>query len=190
MKPEEKIYHAYFESKMPELYFNQIKEATKLSDSSLTNSLKKLVENNILGVNKTRSNTFYKIKDTKIVALYFSQIAITKFKCLNIGVRIPLQNFLKKISDDIFTVILFGSASIKEETENSDIDILLVSDSKIRYDSIKKEVDAVSNYPLNIFACTIKQFKENKDHMIVQARETGFPIKGEQNYYGVILDES
>ena len=189
MKPEEKIYQAYFESKKSELYFNQIKEATKLSDSSLTNSLRRLVENNILTVNKTKSNTFYNIKDTKIVALHFSQIAVSKFKNLNIGVRIPLQNFLKKIPDDIFTIVLFGSASIKEETKNSDIDILLVSGRKIIYDNAKKEVDAVSNYPLNIFACTVKQFNENKDHIIIQARETGFPIKGEQKFYEVVLNE-
>lgn len=79
MKPEEKVYQAYFESKKSSLYFNEIKELSKLSDSSLANTLNKLTKNNTLTQEKTKSNTFYKIKDKKLFALKFSEIAIQKF---------------------------------------------------------------------------------------------------------------
>src|SRR3989339_341696 len=48
MKPEEKIYQAYFESKKNSLYFNEIKELSKLADSSLTTTLNRLTENNTI----------------------------------------------------------------------------------------------------------------------------------------------
>jgi len=128
MNSENKVFQAYFELKEDKLYFNQIKEYTNLSNSSLQNILKRLINNNIIEVNKTKSNTFYKIRDKKVFTVKFIEIALEKFNNLNRGVRIPLQNFLEQIPKDIFTIVLFGSASKKRERKDSDIDILIVTD--------------------------------------------------------------
>ena len=115
MKAEEKIYRAFFELKQPKLYYNQIKDQTELSHSSLQNALEKLKKPGILAEEKTKSNTFYRIKDKKIVSLKFSEIAINKFNRLNHNIKTPLNNFLKNLPESVFTIILFGSASIGEE---------------------------------------------------------------------------
>ena len=189
MKPEDKIYKAYFESKKNTLYFNEIKELSKLSDSSLTNTLNKLVHNNILTQEKTKSNTFYKIKDKKLFTLKFSEIAIQEFNKLNIGVKNPLRNFLKNIPKEIYTIILFGSASRKEEQKGSDIDLLIIANKKADLTNNKKEAEITSKHLISIFRATIKQFIQNKDDVIIQARKIGFPIYKEQNFYEAILDE-
>ena len=189
MKPEDKIYMAYFEGKKPSLYFNEIKELSKLSDSSLTNTLNKLTKNNILFQEKTKSNTFYIINSKKLFALKFSEIAIQKFNELNIGVKTPLRNFLKNISKEIYTIVLFGSASRKEEQKESDIDLLIISNKKIDLTNNKKEAEITSKHPISLFQATIEQFLENKDDVIIQARKTGFSIHKEQNFYEAILDE-
>ncbi|MDP3917541.1 MAG: nucleotidyltransferase domain-containing protein [Nanoarchaeota archaeon] len=188
MKAEEKVYKAFFDLKESKLYYNQIKEQANLSHSSLQNALEKLKKANILSEEKTKANTFYKIKDKKLLALKFSEIATQKFNNLNPNIKIPLKNFLKKLPEDISTIILFGSASRKEETKDSDIDLLIVSNKKIDLSTNKKEAEITSNYPISLFNATITQFKENKDHVIIQARKTGFPIYKEQNFYEVILD--
>ena len=189
MKPEDKVYKAYFESKKSTLYFNEMKELSKLSDSSLSNTLNRLTESGTLSQEKTKSNTFYKIKDKKFLALKFSEIAIQKFNSLNINIKVPLRNFLKNIPEDICTIILFGSSSRKEETKESDIDLLIISNKKANFTKNKKEAEITSKHPLSIFNATISQFTENKDQVIIQARKTGFPIHKEQNFYEVILDE-
>lgn len=189
MRAEDKIYKAFFESKEKKLYYNQIKEKTKLSHSSLQNALEKLTNNKILSEEKTKSNTFYKIKNKKLFALKFSELAMQKYKNLNRGVRVPLNNFLKDISKEVHTVILFGSASRKEEKEDSDIDLLIVSQNKINFEKNKKEGETISNHPISIFQCTIQDFIKNTDDVIIQARKTGFPIYKEQNFYEVLLDE-
>ncbi len=189
MKPEDKVYKAYFESKKNSLYFNEIKELSKLSDSSLTNTLNKLVHNNILTQEKTKSNTFYKIKDKKLFTLKFSEIAIQEFNELNIGVKIPLRNFLKNIPKEIYTIILFGSASRKEEQKGSDIDLLIIANKKTDLTNNKKEAEITSKHSISIFQATIEQFIQNKDDVIIQSRKIGFPIYKEQNFYEVILDE-
>ena len=189
MKAELKIFQAYLELKQDKLYFNQLKEYTKLSNSSLQNAINKLLKNNTIKLIKTKSNTFYKIKDKKLFALKFSEIAIQKFKQLNLGVKNPLRYFLKNISNEIYTIVLFGSASIKEEQKDSDIDILIVTNQKIDLTNNKKEAEITSKYPISLFIATINQFLQNKDDVIIQARKTGFPIYKEQNFYEVILDE-
>ena len=188
MKAEEKVYMAFFELKEPKLYYNQIKEQANLSHSSLQNTLEKLKKANILSEEKTKANTFYIPKDKKVFALKFSEIAIQKFNRLNVNVKVPLKNFLKNLPEDIHTIILFGSASRKEEAKDSDIDLLIVSNKKINLTRNKKEAETTSNYPISLFNATVTQFKENKDHVIIQARKTGFPIYKEQNFYEVILD--
>src|SRR3989339_2173934 len=116
-----------------------MKELSKLSDSSLANTLNKLVKNSILNREKTKSNTFYKINDKKIFALKFSEIAVQKFNNLNNGVKVPLRNFLKNIPKEIYTIVLFGSASRKEEQKESDIDLLIIANKKIDITNNKKE---------------------------------------------------
>jgi len=188
MKAEEKVYKAFFDLKEPKLYYNQIKEHTNLSHSSLQNALEKIKKADIVSEEKTKSNTYYKIKDKKLFALKFSEIAIQKFNNLNPNIKIPLRNFLKNISEEIHTIVLFGSASRKEETKESDIDLLVVSSKKTDLTQNKKEAEITSKYPISVFNATISQFKENKDDIIIQARKTGFPIYKEQNFYEVILD--
>jgi len=188
MKPQEKILNSFFELKESSIYYNQIKEHSGLSHSSLQNTLKKLEEFKILKQEKTKSNVFYKINDKKIVSLRFSEIAVNKYNNLNRSVRVPLNNFLKNIPSGVFTIVLFGSASRGKEKKGSDIDLLIVSENKISLDKNKKEAEITSTYPISLFYCNTKSFLENKDDVIIQARKTGFPIYGEQNFYEVILD--
>ncbi|MFP4402750.1 MAG: nucleotidyltransferase domain-containing protein [Nanoarchaeota archaeon] len=188
MKAEDKIYKVFFELQEPKLYYNQIKEHSKLSHSSLQNSIEKLKKSNIIEEEKTKSNTFYKINDKKLFALKFSEIAITKFNKLKSNIKTPLNNFLKHLPEEIYTIILFGSASRGEEIKDSDIDLLIISNKKQNLSKNKKEAEITSKYPISLFQATTSQFKQNKDDVIIQARKTGFPIYKEQNFYEVLLD--
>lgn len=189
MRPEERIYRAFFEAKKPRLYFNEIKEKTKLSDSSLWNTLKKLTTNKTFNKIKTKSNTFYEIKNEKLIAIKFAEIAIKKFENLNTGVKIPLKEFLKECPKDIQTIILFGSASKKQEKKGSDIDLLIVANQKKEINELTEKINAISNYNISIFEITYDEYIKNKDHVVVQAKKTGFPIQNEQLFYEVQINE-
>lgn len=190
MKPEDKVYKAYFNSKKSTLYFNEIKDLAKLSDSSLTNTLNKLVKLSILNKEKTKSNTFYKMNNKKIFELKFSEIALEKFNSLNINIKNPLRNFLKNIPPKVYTIVIFGSASRGEERKESDIDLLIVSETKTNLEQNRKEAELTSKHTISLFNATIEEFIEGKDDVVIQARKTGFPIYKEQNFYEVTLDES
>lgn len=189
MRAEEKVFKAFYDTKERKLYYNQIKEITHLSHSSLQNALEKLLQQKAVSEEKTKAHTFYAIHDKKLFALKFSENSLRAFNNLNHGVKSPLRNFLERLPQEIFTIILFGSASRREEQKESDIDLLVVTNERIDLEQQKKEAEATSRYPLSLFQCNIKQFIDNKDPVIVQARNTGFPIYKEQNFFEVELDE-
>ena len=145
MKAEEKIYETYLNSRTPKLYFNQLKKLTSLSNSSLQNILNRLVKDKILSVDKGTSNTFYQIKNKKRFSLEFSKVALNLFSNLNFDIQVPLTNFLKEAPKDIFTIVLFGSASRNEQKKGSDIDLLIVRYNKTNLEKIKREVNNISN---------------------------------------------
>lgn len=189
MKPENKVFQAYFELRVNKLYYNQIKDFSGLSHSSLQNTLLKLTKSRMLIEEKTKGNKFYSIRNKKLVSIKFSELAIQKFEDLNLGVKSPLGNFTKNLPKDIYTIVLFGSSARKEETKHSDIDLLVVSNRTWDLSSNKKEAELVSKYQLSVFQATIEEFVDAKDDVIIQAKKTGFAIHKEQNFYEEILNE-
>jgi predicted nucleotidyltransferase len=167
-----------------------------LSNSSLQNVLKKLEKEGELEKEKKTSNIFFRIRPNK-KPVVFSRIDIKKFEELNLGVRVPLKNWLSILPPEIGFVILFGSASRKKEKDGSDIDLLVVLHSfsnkelqnlyekeiKQKITVITKNINSESNYPLKVVFVDRDSFKISKDHLIVQAKETGFPIFGISQYY-------
>lgn len=117
-----KIIKAYLSSRKMELYFNEIKDSTKLSNSSLQNALKIMVLNNLLSTKKTKAHVFYKILNKKYFAIQFSDISRQRFEALKRDIRVPLTNLLNELNEDTYSTILFGSASIGQEKKGSDID--------------------------------------------------------------------
>lgn len=196
METKEKIYKAFYNSKKEWLYFTELKNITKLSNSSLQNVLKKLINIKEIKEDKQTSNIFYKISNSKKPSI-FSLIDKKRFDNLNSEVRIPLKNLLEKTPCEIAHIILFGSASKKQEKENSDIDLVFVlykfknpklqalykKEIKQKIGALRKSINSESNYPLNIIFLDKDSFKASKDHLIIQAKQTGFPIYGLEQYY-------
>jgi len=165
MRPEEKIIKTFYDNKTSRLYYNQIKELSKLSDNTLSRILNNLVEEKILLKEVKKSNTFYKIIDKKIVGLMFSKFDINKLRNLNLDSYVPINEFTKNVPKQIYSIILFGSVSRKEETKNSDIDLLVILNyhyekklndiysktMKKEIEKIKKDTESISIYPINIF---------------------------------------
>ncbi len=194
MEAKDKIYHTFYNVKNSWLYFSELKEKTKLSNSSLQNVLKKLEKGGIIEKDKRKSNTFFRIIPDK-KSIIFAWIDKERFENLNLGVRIPLKNWLKYIPPEMDFVLLSGSASRKKE--GSDIDLIVVLHSfpnlnlqklyergiKQEIKQINKKINSESNYPLKVIFTKSDSFKTSEDHLIKQAKETGFPIYGSLKYY-------
>lgn len=200
IKNRDVIYETYFNSKQNKLYFNQLKELTNLSNSSLQNVIKKLIENRELNVNKTKSNVFYELTD-KFKAFEFTRISLQKIEDLSINVRVPIKDFISKFRKNVFTVLFFGSASCGNEKKGSDLDLMIVLDKfvdlklqklyekEIRKTSeiLKDELNTRTNYPFSLIIVSYDDFYKNEDFLIREARNTGFSIFMQINYYSEVI---
>jgi len=203
LKPAEKIYKAFYDERNGKLYFNQLKEITGLGDSSLSNALTTLRQNKEIEAIKSKANTFYNLRDKNIAKINFTFFDNDKLERLESNIKIPVKKFLSEIPKSISFIILFGSASRKQERKDSDIDILVVlhkfNNPKLQKEyelEIKKEIEKLKNrisaaslHPITVFYTTVNEFKSSDDRLIIEARNTGFCIDGNLTYYEVMLDE-
>ncbi|ABR55579.1 DNA polymerase beta domain protein region [Methanococcus vannielii SB] len=202
MNSIDKIYRAYYTSKKNPLYFSELKELTGLSNSSLQNSLKKLESEKQVKKIKEKSNTFYLLKNSKKTVFKFSEIDVERFQKLNRNVRAPIQELIENSPKQLSFILLFGSASRKKETEDSDIDLMVVtysfSDLELKnkykeeldafFEMAKSKAEVISLYPINIVLVELDFFMKSKDHLVNQAKLTGFPVFGHQNYHEAVLN--
>ena len=196
MEAKDKVYQAFYEIRNKWLYFSELKEKTRLSNSSLQNVLKKLEKEGILYVDKKSSNIFFKINEAK-KPLIFSSLDKVKLNNLNPEIKVPLKNWINELPLEIKFVILFGSASRKKEKDGSDIDLLVVlynfendelqklyeKEIKHKINLLTKKINSESNYPLKVISTNIDNLSTSRDYLIKQANETGFPIFGNLNYH-------
>lgn len=197
LSPIEKVYHAFYLSKKEKIYFNELREISRLSISSLQNVLAKLEERREILKMKEKGNVFYSLIKKEEIALKFTKFDILRFNELNLGIKIPLKDFLEQAPKQIEFILLFGSASRKQEKQESDIDLLVIlqkfSDEKLqnfyekeikeKCEAVREKVNSRSNHPLSLAFIDSKEFKISKDPLIMQAKETGFPIFGNFQHY-------
>ncbi len=199
--PVERIYKAFYEARKEKLYFNQIKDISGLSDSSLWLGLKKLKKEGEVDVIKEKANTFYRLKNKGREKISFTSFDYEQLNSLNTDVKIPLKKFLGEKPKETEFVILFGSASRNQETRDSDIDLLIVLHSfesagtqkvyekevKGKLEKLRQKINASSIYPLSFFYAGIKEFMKSTDRVVQEAKATGFCVDGNMLYYDAVV---
>jgi len=191
MDAEKKILGTFRKSRSA-LYYSQIKDMTRLSHSSLQNTLAKLEKIHLLAKETTKAHAFYKI--TKHAYPYFAQLDQESYHLLHRTVILPLEEFLNNSPKSAFFIMLFGSASRGNERKESDIDILVVlhefKDSVLqeKYDremrhlftEAKKKAESISIHPFSLVFAHAKDI--NNDHLLTQAMQ-GIPLMNHHHYY-------
>ncbi len=201
LKPAEKVYKAFYDTRKKLLYFNQLKEFSCLSDSSLANALKKLQKSNEIEQIKEKSNTFYRLKDRHLTGIYFTLFDDHLLRDLNSRFGVPIREFVSEMPRAVAFAILFGSVPRKQYRAGSDIDILVVlhrfrngtlqreyeSVLKEEIDELKERVSAKSVPPLSVIYTDTGHFANAEDRLIIEAKNTGYCIYGHSQYYEVML---
>ena len=90
--------------------------------------------------------------------------------------------------------MLFGSTAKGTYKEDSDIDILLVTNNKINGEQAEKEVDALTGMKVNTFQISYKDFltdlKMKEDKVMQSAIASGYPLINHIQYYEVLYNET
>ncbi len=84
--------------------------------------------------------------------------------------QLILRDLVKSIESQInpVSIVLFGSYAKGNATEESDIDVLLISKTKSEIDKITKEIYAKYGKEINVIIMTPTEFKKQKDKVVIK----------------------
>jgi predicted nucleotidyltransferase len=170
MFKELNILKIFFESPNKDFNVREVARILKIAPATASSQLKELAREGLLKEKPERNLIIYqanldddKYKDLKIYYI------IRKIK--DSGLIEELNKFYMKPS-----IILFGSASFGLDTEDSDIDLVVLSEKNKEFTKVDKYEKSI-NRRLQLFV--IKNIKELKNDHLINNVLNGIVIQGE-----------
>lgn len=151
----------------------EIRKFTKLGSKSLTDSLKTLIEFNVIKSTKEGKQTYYKLNlANKFTSLITELCRLEKEKLNNLGFEIStiLREFIRMCLDAIEPkkIILFGSSVKTRYRKDSDIDICVITEKKIKVENdlmlehITERIEKRFNRSIQIHSFSEQEFEKLK----------------------------
>ena len=147
-------------------YSGEIAEKTSLSKGGTNQSLRELAQHGVLKIEKKGHMTFY--------AADLNSPSVRQFKILqNVSILESIVNKLRPFAD---RVVLFGSCAKGEDTQESDVDLLVVSRDKDRIRSLIPETKAKRK--IQLLLKTPKEYVqlENKEPVFFKEIQQGIVL--------------
>lgn len=83
--------------------------------------------------------------------------------------KLILEDFVRAVnSENVITIVLFGSYAKGNATKESDIDVLIVSERKFGIDKVTKEIYAKYGKEINAIMMTPDEFNKQKDKTLIK----------------------
>jgi predicted nucleotidyltransferase len=193
-KGKEKILRFFYANRNKSAYFSEILRSTKSTPNTTFRHLTALVANNLLTSKKSIANTHYQInsKNPEIYAL-FSYFDYGRIKELPVKRQRAIFEFLERIQIKPVIVVLFGSTAKGDFSDESDIDLLVIHNSKQEETQIKKDIEAITGITIQTINVDLNYFKEQlmkkEDSVLMHAIKTGIPIVGTYFFYNKVLND-
>ncbi len=189
-----KILKLFYENKNSSFYLREISKKTGLNENSTYRFLKKLEEEKILKSKKEGNLKLFFLNKNEKVYLINSFFDIERFEKLPSIRKKAINSYIEKLPKMPVFIILFGSTAKNTFKKNSDIDILIVTDKRIKTEKAEYYVDAKFGIKPNTFQISYKNFfkelKLKEDKIVQTAIKTGYPLINHLFYYKVIENES
>ncbi len=186
--------HLFYNEKSRSIHLRDIAKLTKLNENSVYRFLNKLEKNNILKSEKKGNLKLFSIKHNKTVYAILTSFDVEKYERLPHIRKTAIKHYLEALPHQPIFVILFGSTAKENYKEESDIDILLITNTRIDAKKAEDEADAQSAMKVSTFQMEYKEFikelKLKEDKVVQSAIATGYPLVNHIHYYEVLFDET
>lgn len=188
----EKILSLFYAHKSAEIHLREIARKAKLNENSASRFLKKLEKMNYLKAKKEGNLKKYRLEHSRKTYSYLAFRDIEKFEALPFLRKEAIQKYLKKLPEQPIFVVLFGSTAKENYREDSDIDLLLITNRKISAKEAEKEADALCAVKISTFQMVFEDFQKEiklKEDAVVQSSlQTGYPLINHICYYGALYE--
>ena len=188
-----KIMQLFYKDRSAKLHLREIARQTKLHEPSVTRFLHALEKEQILKSEKDGNLKKYSIKQSKRTYLIFTSFDIERFEKLPSIRKNAIKTYLNHLPEKPIFAVLFGSTAKETYKEDSDIDILIITNNEISAKEAEKEVDALTAMKVSTFQIGYKDFlidlKMKEDKVVQSAIQSGYPLLNHIQYYEVLYHE-
>jgi predicted nucleotidyltransferase len=187
LKPKEKVLKYLIENKTPQSILN-ISGAVVLDYKNTYNIINDFYPD-IIYKDKFGNTNLIEIKLNPNQEIYSVEEKRTyDFLSKNPKLKI-LKNYIKEVNYPFFIVLIFGSYVKNTKTENSDIDICIISDDLEKSRELQDKFELVS-LKLEIHTFTTKEFilmiDKSQNNLGKEIIKNNILLYGIENYYNLI----
>lgn len=187
-----KIMQLFYKDKTMKLHLREIARQTKLHEPSVTRFLNNLEKDHILKSEKDGNLKKYSIRISRRTYSIFELFDIERFEKLPNIRQDAIKIYLDKLPEKSVFALLFGSTAKETYKEDSDIDILIITNNKISAEKAEYEADALTAMKISTFQITYENFlielKIKEDKVVQSAIQSGYPLINHIQYYEVIYN--
>lgn len=186
-----KIMKVFYENKNSKIHLREIARRTKMNENSVSRFLNQLEKQEILKSKKEANLKKYFIVKNKKTFSLFILFDVYRLESLPKIRQRAINYFLKELDVLPIIVILFGSSAKMNYKNDSDIDLLLIVNEKIKVSKSEKNSEAQTGLKISAIQISYKDFKKelkNKEDEVIQsAINSGYPLTNHIMYYEEVL---
>lgn len=188
-----KIVRLFYEDKTTQLHVREIARRTGLHGPSVHRHLGSLEKDGILASEKDGNLKKYAVRNCAETYFLFEAFDLERFGRLPSIRRKAIRTYLGSLPEQPVFAVLFGSTAKGTYKDDSDIDILLVTNRAIDAKGAEKEADALAGIKVSTFQMVYGEFlaelKMRDDEVVQSAIASGYPLKDRIRYYEVLHHE-
>lgn len=188
LKPgNEKVLRIFYENKGKNLHLREIARKANLYGQSITRYLNQLEKHGILKSEKEGNLKKYSLKRNKQVYAALSLFDIERYEHLPSARKNAIASYMNKLKEKPVFAVLFGSTGKETYRNDSDIDLLIITNRRIETKEAEKEADMLTSMKISSFQMTyndfIKEIKMKEDQVVQSAIFSGYPVINHVAYY-------
>jgi len=160
-----KILSLFFNNPNKQFYFREVLKLTGTKQGAVQRELKLLTKAGILDLEARGNQTYYAANKSHPIYPELSRIVLKTFGLVDI-----LKDALSGFKDNIEVAVIYGSIASGEETDRSDIDLLVIGKISFNHLSVAmSKVEKETGREINPTVYPSKEFKEKvkqKNHFL------------------------
>jgi predicted nucleotidyltransferase len=187
------LLYIFYTNQGKRIHLRELSRMTEMYGQSISRYLQELEKKHILKSEKEGNLKQYFLMHNQETYIFLAMFDIEKYNKLPLLRKQAISTYLHSLPYPPVFAVLFGSTAKETYKENSDIDILIITPTKIDAHKAEKEVDALHAVKISTFQMTfqnfIKELKLKEDPVVQSAINTGYPLVNHVSYYEVLHNE-
>ncbi|HII16033.1 MAG TPA: hypothetical protein HA362_07005 [Nanoarchaeota archaeon] len=188
------ILRLFYNEKNARIHLRDIARKAGLNENSASRFLEQMAKGGILSSEKDGNLKKYSLKKGNNVFVLLSVLDVERLNRLPGIRRNAISYFLNVLPEQPVFVLLFGSTAKGIYTKDSDLDLLLIVNRRIKTEEAEKQAEAqtaIRISPLQIaYKDFLKELKLKEDYVIQSALNTGYPLTNHIMYYEAVYNEA